>query len=146
MPIKEAILEMESAVDKRNARRLKQVIVKQEFREFSIAAGQLPAEIVVLQQFEYIGDAGQQGNRLVGVGSEEDVSGQQLHLIFDRLTSDGFAPGASRGYSFDVGDRLIDVTGNSRFRARPAEETAITPRFLVHTASLSATESAKEFL
>ena len=54
-------------------RRLEQVIVKQEFREFSIAAGQLPTEIVVLQRFEYIGDEGQPGNRLVGFNSEEDV-------------------------------------------------------------------------
>ena len=57
VPIKEAVLEMELSVDKRDVRRLKQVVVKQEFREFSIAAGQLPTEIVVLQQFEYIGDA-----------------------------------------------------------------------------------------
>ena len=66
---------MELSVDKRDVRRLKQVIVKQEFREFSIAAGQFSAEIVVLQQFEYIGDAGQPGNRLVGFSTEEDVSG-----------------------------------------------------------------------
>ena len=49
-------------------------------------------------------------------------------------------------YSFNVGDRLVDVTGNGRFRACPAKEAAIAPHFLIHTASPSATESAKEFL
>lgn len=90
MSVKETIFEMEPAVDKRNVWRLKQVVVKQEFCEFSIAAGQFPTEIVVLQQFEYIGDAGQLGKRFVGFGSEEDVSGQKLCLVFDDLTGDGF--------------------------------------------------------
>lgn len=64
---------MDSTIDKRSLRKLKQAVVKQKFREFSIAAGQLPTEIVVLQRFEYIGDEGQPGNRLVGFNSEEDV-------------------------------------------------------------------------
>ena len=45
---------MELSVNKRDVRRLKQVVVKQEFREFSIAAGQLPAKIFVLQQLEHV--------------------------------------------------------------------------------------------
>ena len=72
---------MESAVDKRNTRRPKRVAVKQEFREFSIAAAQFPAEIVVLQQFEYIGDAGQPGKLLAGFRLKKDVSGQRLRLL-----------------------------------------------------------------
>ena len=54
VPVKETILEMEFSVNKRDVRRLKQVIVKQEFCEFFIAVGQFPAEIIVLQQFECI--------------------------------------------------------------------------------------------
>ena len=104
------------------------------------------AEIVVLQQFEHISDAGQLGDLLIGFSSEEDVSGQQLHLIFNDLTGDGFSAGAGWGYGFNVSDRLVDVTGNGRFRTCPAKEAAITPHFLIHTASPSATESAKEFL
>ena len=71
---------MEPAADKRNVRRPKQVAVKQEFREFSIAA-EFPAEIVVLRQFEYIGDAGQPGKLLVGFRLKKDVSGQRLRLL-----------------------------------------------------------------
>lgn len=112
----------------------------------SIAAGQFPTEIVVLQQFEYIGNAGQPGKRLVGFSTEEEISGQQLHLIFNDLTGDGFSAGAGWGYGFNVGDRLVDVTDNGRLCARSAKEAAITPHFLIHTASPSATESAKEFL
>lgn len=67
---------MELSVDECYVRRLKQVVVKQEFCEFSIAAGQFPAEIVVLQQFEYISDAGQLGDLLIGFRSKKDVSGQ----------------------------------------------------------------------
>ena len=143
VPVEETIYEMELSVDECNVRRLKRVIVKQEFSKFSIAAGQCPAEIVVLQQFEYIGDAGQPGNRLVGFSSEEEISGQQLHLIFNDLTGNGFASGAGWGCGFNVSDRLVDVIGNGRFCARPAKEAAIAPRFLVHTTSPFATESAR---
>ncbi len=97
MPMEEPILKMKPSVNECDVRRLKQVIVKQEFSKFSIAVCQFPAEIVVLQQFEYIGDAGQPGNLLVGFSSEEDVSGQKLYLIFDGFTGDGFAPGGGLG-------------------------------------------------
>lgn len=93
---KEAVLETESSVDECDVRRLKQVVVKQEFHEFSSAAGQFPAEIVAFQQFEHIGDAGQPGNRLAGFSSKNDVSGQKLCLIFD---------------GFNIVNRLVDVTG-----------------------------------
>lgn len=117
---------MEPAADKRNARRWKQTVAKQEFCDFSAAAGQLPAEIVVCQQYEYIVAAGQPGKTLVGFRSKEEESGRQRRLISDGLAG-GFAAGAGQGYGFNIGDRLTDITGNGRFRVRPAKAATITP-------------------
>ena len=118
--------------------RLEQVVDEQEF-----SAGQLPAEIVVLQQFEYMGGVGQIGRLFFVFGSKENVSGQQLHLIFDDLTRDGLAAGSHRSDGFNSNHRLVDVSGNSYFRTGSAKEATVVPRLLLHTASPSATESAK---
>ena len=77
------------------------------------------------------------GRSAVGIGGA---------ALASLLNGSGFAADAGWGYGFNIGDRLVDVTGNGCFRACPAKEAAITPCFLIHTASPSATESAKEFL
>ena len=46
---------------------------------------------------------------LIGFSSEEELSGQQLHLIFNDLTGNCFAAGAGWGYSFNVGDYTVTL-------------------------------------
>lgn len=81
------------------------------------------------------------GKKFIIAGSEEDVSGQQLHLIFDDLIDDGFAAGAHWNDCFNSSHRLIDATGNVCFHTRSTEETTVVSRVIFHTTSPSATES-----